>query len=760
VIEIWVRRVVEKKLVGRPRYFLLLAVIPLFVGWIGCSAHTVSHKLGNERNDASVFVPETVVSTPVVTCIANGCSYGGVRDAASNGGGFGADDIRCQGSSPFNVLRVFPWPGGGAQLILQSLLIDTPIDQKANSFDSVTAHTGSDNLLVEEVLSDDVSIPFSVEKTGVTSGITAIIFVPSSDPQIHQDRLQTALSFVDALPADERIGLWIRDEALHMAADLTVRHAHVKERIRELLPSPSQEANEDTFIALLRRVASAESEAGTISRFIVTVGARADTLSIPHSTVSLLSCYQNGAGWSITGDPVAWTEEIPTQTTANVLADHIRKLREATFSIGVCGVDGDTHLTIRVADRSCTIPLPPPDNYFVQTRCDSKQVARDQYPFGDTVDLIFDEKQLKLFQQYDAEKSEADLDFQVRIGESAPLNAKGHFRGQTSLDCKRKSLNVDLASSTARRLAYRASADEFYLISLCNDEGYFKQVLANRAFLRSGLFPLRFRFVNMRVNGQTRGVYLLLEKPEHTLKRVKTELGAFIRRRFDPEDGPEEVLFPEEPSRAAAALTAYKSLAVVVEENSANSVLESLRRSMDYDLYLDWLSFQSFMRSGDYVDEVFFYGSSELSGQSRSLYFYPMAWDTDDLDEDCHHQSIFALPDRQGILYCAEGDIDKAVLQSEAVYAAFVDRLEVWLDTRLSQSVLANEIEEIRSDLFSILDDEAVCAAMVELQSSGSETLGCAQVRAAIDSKIRLFVDHMETRRTALRSSIKAWQGK
>jgi hypothetical protein len=365
---------------------------------------------------------------------------------------------------------------------------------------------------------------------------------------------------------------------------------------------------------------------------------------------------------------------------------------------------------------------------------------------------------LAIYKQYNSEKSENPFNLKLRIGSSTLIDATGHFRGQTSLDCMRKSFSIDLKGTQSRRLASGAAADEFYLLSLCNDNGYFRQVLANRIMTRLGLFPLRFRFVTVRLNADHLGVYLLVEKPVHTLRRMQTELSTIIRRRFDPEDKPEEVKYPDDVVLAEAALAEYKALTASIELLDPSMLLEALTKKMDFDLYLRWHSFQTFMRNGDYVDEMFFYASYERSGDADMLYFYPLAWDMDDLDSDCHLQSRFAQVDPNGILYCSEGHIDQALLLSAEAYTLFIDHLQQWLDDLLPAEALSNELAAVRSDLFAHLDDHAVCTAMVEISNPDSGIASCEELRAEIDRRIELFIEHIESRRITLQGAIDIWR--
>lgn len=66
--------------------------------------------------------------------------------------------------------------------------------------------------------------------------------------------------------------------------------------------------------------------------------------------------------------------------------------------------------------------------------------------------------------------------------------------------------------------------------------------------------------------------------------------------------------------------------------------------------------------------------SAELGGRP---YWRVNIWDTDDSwSAVCHHDAEDALFDPHGLLFCAEADLDRALLRSPDLLARFADTLE------------------------------------------------------------------------------------
>jgi len=183
--------------------------------------------------------------------------------------------------------------------------------------------------------------------------------------------------------------------------------------------------------------------------------------------------------------------------------------------------------------------------------------------------------------------------------------------------------------------------------------------------------------------------------------------------------------------------------------------LESL---FDFDIYLRWLAFNTLMRNGDYIDETFFYASLEHTGDGEVLYYRNIGWDYDDLNSGCHYGAVDALVDPHRIAYCAEDEIDLSMLRSVAIYDRFIDHLVDMLDVTITEEILAAELATIREELFAVLDNDAACAAMVEVRHPSSTGPPCEEVHAAISTRITRFQTAMNGRWAALRGLIEAYR--
>ena len=446
------------------------------------------------------------------------------------------------------------------------------------------------------------SYPATVATIEDTSGLTLIALEGTTDPWEHIARVQRARELVEGLPEGERIALWRNDEWL---SEFTDRREHLLERLDNTLFSPAAPSPVALLASVLENV---EGPYGAIHRDLVIIG---DT-----------------------------PDDEPT-------VDSIVAARERVVRIGVCpNMDDGEAFVIKVGQATALLEAPEPMESMAWVPCSPAAAAVDAYPYGDTIALYLDEEELGNFQWHEQNNSKADWTTHVAIGPALPQSAVAHFRGNSSLGCQRKSITINLDGGEPRRLAPNSADDEFLLISMCLDDRYFQQFLANHLLQSKGLFQPRQRYVRLTINGENRGVYLLLENPTETIRRRHVGVETVLRRRNEAKGSVADVKWPTDPDEALSARVEYEAVAGLVWNTPAEDLEATLAQHLDLEMFLQWLAFHTYVRNGDYVDEVYFFGSME-KGQ---LFYRISGWDADDLLSDCHHngQNAFVVADQAG----------------------------------------------------------------------------------------------------------------
>lgn len=682
-----------------PSHFRILSVVAAALLAVGCG--------GSPTAGSDILNPVDTVSDDVVS--GDDGTGADVADSGIHGVGY-CDDPSVR------IVGVNPWPGGGIQVYLSGADAESPISMR-------------DSL--------GVTIPVDVAPAPQDGGIVGILIVPSADPASHQARLDRAKHFAESLNPLDRVAAWqVRDKAQpQLLFDLTASRSQVSERIDWIVPSDvGLTAFDMDFVR--GQLAAAEGRWGRIARDLVVVS---DDVVANDSPVG-------GALDPVPSVGIAFLEQWPAE---GILAG-----RKSIRRVGACpGKPEGTRLTLLVGGATCSVSLPKPMLHLADFDCLPDQAAVDSFPFGDTIDLVMTPEQEAVWQQRHSSKSKDDFELSVVLGAGDPIPAVAHFRGQTSMDCQRKNYDVNLEGGQSRRLMPGGAGDEFFLISMCKDKGLFNQVFANRIMAPWDLFPLKSRLVRLRVNGDNHGLYLMMQEPSDTLVKAHVALDGVVRRPFEPDPREQYEVKHAASGDVAAVLQRYLDMIQVAQNIDSPSSLADLRLRLDLPTYLRWMAVMTFLHNGDYVDEVFFYGSFEAQGK---VFWRPMNWDADDLFSQCHHGGVKALPDEWGMLYCAEGFVDQAIVESPEVYEEWVDALEAVMES-LDQPAVTEIMDGVKNDLFALIDDETA-AALVELHASFPEAVSGDGARAAIQGLMDQMLSAIESNRATLGEKIQVYR--
>jgi len=332
----------------------------------------------------------------------------------------------------------------------------------------------------------------------------------------------------------------------------------------------------------------------------------------------------------------------------------------------------------------------------------------------DQVNLIFSTEEAETYRSRVREGSREDFPLSVRFGPQESVSATAHLRGQSSFGCGRKSLTLNLRGKRPRFASFESVTDKFYLLSLCRDRGFVRQHTVLSLWRRLGLFPLRHRFVDLRFNESSHGVYLLVERMDRL--RIKKEgFRALLRRRFDYEEGTTFVEVKENLTSDTRARVDYATIRERVRGLSGQALIEGFRTTLNLDQYLLWMASNALLENGDSVDELWIVSEARApsGGDDRYLSFF--AWDPEDIFTPCHLEGRFAFDDTHELTYCAEAEWDRMLLSDPIAYELYVDTLEELVERRLTPEVFDQALVETEIALRDLLERESVAGPMAHV---------------------------------------------
>jgi hypothetical protein len=290
---------------------------------------------------------------------------------------------------------------------------------------------------------------------------------------------------------------------------------------------------------------------------------------------------------------------------------------------------------------------------------------------------------------------------------------------------------------------------------MCLDRLYLRNSTAIALMAEEGLFPVPHGLVELTLDGESQGVYLLAENVTEALRRSFSGVTAVIRRGLT--DNPGEVKWSlDDP---AAALARYDGLLAGTEGLSGAALAQAIDARLSLDQYLRWLAVMTLIGSGDYVDEVFYYALATTGPDGRPGEAYAVAgWDQDDLFTECHKGGLFAFEDPWGLSLCAEGAIDFRLLADPWIYRRYAEAMGGLIE-RSPPPRFARLVEGAAAALLERFADPAVLAAMRELRDVVPDVpITLEVVRASMREETAALTRQFSAQRQRLLDRLEAYR--
>ena len=619
-------------------------------------------------------------------------------------------------SGQLGLVRQVSWPGGGNELTVKLVetdgapLLSDMADAFALSFDG----SGSEDFQVH------------VERETLAIGFTALLIRPASTESGRQEQVSSVTAFIEERPTTESIGLFLWLDDARQLSGFTTDRSRLQSQIDRLAGiAPSTALDAESAIAFAeRQVLAIGGRAPRTMRAVVVVGGDGSVLG--PSAVSVLHGLEQAS------------ERIDQFASSSY------------YRVALCAARTGSSGQLRVRGLEGVLPLALPAALpeTAGDACDVASIGPGKRMYPEQIEFVFDSAQRGVYDDRVTSLSKADFDLSVRLNESELVVASAHLRGKGTLGCERNSYTLAL-NGPARHLLPASRTDEFYLISMCADDRYVQQYTANQLMAELGLFPLQFRYVELLIDSQTRGVYLLLEKPREELVRDSTGVHDVMRRRFN--SNPPDDYFESKYS------SGVYDAAAVYDDAAAG---EELAEYIDLDQYLRFLALMTAYQNGDYIDEIWVVASEQgLAGGAPGLWFSMMAWDNDDLFSECHYSGNNAFVDSNGLIYCAEAAIDQFLLGNPTMYAHYVDVLEDVLLRQVPPERFDAAVATTELAIMPVLSKPGVSAAMVRLVNDNPAAVDPAEAKRDVAASLAQLRDAYRSRHALLLQRIAAYRG-
>ncbi|MCB0689835.1 MAG: CotH kinase family protein, partial [Saprospiraceae bacterium] len=283
-----------------------------------------------------------------------------------------------------------------------------------------------------------------------------------------------------------------------------------------------------------------------------------------------------------------------------------------------------------------------------------------------------------------------------------------HTRGKTTLKFWRKSYTVELRDSfTFAGPNSTKEMDHFYLISMSLDRYYYHNELAFRCLAKVGLFPLWYHLTELKINGQSEGLYLIVQRPaDFVLKDLGSS--AIIRRSSTEFIAKEKYSKQTSEDIRKICRDHFHDIRKSGKRWEGEILYDSLQSYLVLDHYFSWLNFNYLVQNGDYTDELFYY----LMPSVTPVRFDIIPWDFDDILVKNPHEGAEVRKSRLSdqLLFSSEDALDLIIARDPYLYKKYLENFDFVLD-HLNPGAMENIFNEIKDDLRPYLEKEEIVLA-------------------------------------------------
>lgn len=282
-----------------------------------------------------------------------------------------------------------------------------------------------------------------------------------------------------------------------------------------------------------------------------------------------------------------------------------------------------------------------------------------------------------------------------------------NLHGYTSLKYNRRSFELKMRKTDSLKF-FGKYYNEFFLISMDHDMGYINHLFAYTMLKKLNLFIPDFYLAELIINTETQGMYLFVEKTKEAAARCIPYIEIVLRRgmlmRYETKFYREHIT----SIPFSDYLEAYLSIYVKERQYSGAALYRELEKIMNIKRYMIWLAYNTFVKNGDYTDEVFFLGRPVIEENILSgIYFDISAWDYDDLFQEPHKGN--GIPG--SLVYCNENVLDVTIAEDPYLYVKFQEYFLYMLENLITSNyievvfdnaILALEKYLMRPDILAI----------------------------------------------------------
>ena len=338
----------------------------------------------------------------------------------------------------------------------------------------------------------------------------------------------------------------------------------------------------------------------------------------------------------------------------------------------------------------------------LSTSNDQLNLSDTTRSIGNVIDIELSDSEYNEMQKINGEKIKIKPKLLVINGDTL-VPEKIETRGQTTLQFKRKSLSVNLSTNASlKNDSSNEKLKEFDLLNLAMDKYYVRNRLAFKMMEKIDLFELFNTYSELRLNGNSNGIFMIVEKPDEWAMHKKNS-PLIIRRGYNHEIDKFKIDKKQNKKTINLYFDSFTKIYKSINKYNGEELYNKLSEVMDVENYFKWLAFNYFVRNGDYSDEVFFYIDPEINK------FRIIPWDYDDIFSIIPHEGKEAKKKQVGnkLIFSSEDILDVKIVSDPFLYNKYLGTLKKLIQD-IDPKVLKQIVEETYAELYPFYSREEI----------------------------------------------------
>ena len=646
------------------------------------------------------------------------------------------------------VTHVEYWSGGGIGI---DLLLDSQGD--IPNIDFSDFEVSLDNI---ELTPDDQNMGMALgsQVNQKKSSRIALVIRPSPDPDFQENMFEFLRFVVDFTTEEDRVSVFIWND--------------------DIKPYQVRDISKNTPVAILNEISRLSSDAPLFidqSR----IGGKLQQIADEEPgdlkrSRSIVLIGDGFAGLGISSDISAFVKRISDReiqaspaSTANKLSQWVEhKKIKGHLRIALCGGDKAQLSQIKVAGIS-SLDFESVNESIISGRsdCNVNDILNSRFSYPQKMYFTFSARQLKRFRKIVHDRSKNDFSLGVSFDPDAKVyKSEAHLRGQGTLrHCPKKSYTINISANKNHRLIDGAYTNEYFLFAMCSDPHYLLNFTVLNLWKSLDLFPLDYRFIELVVDGESKGIYLLMEKSPEALYQDNFAVSSVVRTRFRS-----RVRTLEAKYSAGTKTDAIWDLFFTFSQLETLDDFEQiqlLEKYLDVDQFMRHLASTSVLKNGDYFDELWYQQNAVYRSDGTPGFQYTiMKWDPAEVFRNCHFLNFFTIPDPWGLTYCVESKIGGTIIKNPVLFDRYATILEALLDSELGPKNFWNAISDTRDALIRRLNRPDIVKHMYSFHESPDKLASVEEIDDMLDSKAEEFYERYLARREQLLKNLKEYRSR